>query len=283
MKTITEKSKTKFANILFNLLYELGYKNIKEFQKSNNLIVDGYFGMKSYNVLYRKILNVKYLNFTDYYKSNYSKKQIVWHHSAGWENARGMYSSWQKDNRGRVATAIGITDDGTIYNGFDESYWASALGVKSSVFKEYGIKYIMKKKNSGKWYVANNQLLDQGAVQVEICSAGGLMEKGDNIVSWFKWKVPEEKVLELSYKNYDYYEKYTDEEVDSLKYWTLLQAIRFDIPLDYNHDDMWDVSKKALNGEKGVFTHNSYRKDKTDVSPQPHLIEMAKSLTDYTL
>lgn len=41
---------------------------------------------------------------------------------------------------------------------------------------------------------------------------------------------------------------------------------------------MWSVSNKALKGQNGLYTHNSYRRDKSDVSPQPKLIEMLKSL-----
>jgi hypothetical protein len=52
---------------------------------------------------------------------------------------------------------------------------------------------------------------------------------------------------------------------------------KYEIPLEYN-DDIWDVTKRALSNEKGVFTHNSVRPDKADVFPQPELIEMLKSL-----
>jgi hypothetical protein len=33
-----------------------------------------------------------------------------------------------------------------------------------------------------------------------------------------------------------------------------------------------------LMGDPGVYTHNSVRPDKTDVSPQPKLIDMLKKL-----
>ena len=49
------------------------------------------------------------------------------------------------------------------------------------------------------------------------------------------------------------------------------------IPLKYN-PDIWDVTTRALKGESGVYTHNSVRYDKVDVSPQPKLIEMLQSL-----
>ena len=42
---------------------------------------------------------------------------------------------------------------------------------------------------------------------------------------------------------------------------------------------MWDVSKDALLGTPGIYTHNSYRRDKTDISPQPNMINMLRSLS----
>ena len=41
---------------------------------------------------------------------------------------------------------------------------------------------------------------------------------------------------------------------------------------------MWDISDKALAGEAGVWTHVSFRTDKSDCHPQPELIQMLKSL-----
>ncbi|MFN9953859.1 MAG: peptidase C14 caspase catalytic subunit P20, partial [bacterium] len=70
---------------------------------------------------------------------------------------------------------------------------------------------------------------------------------------------------------------YTDAQIESVRqlllYWNKIHGI----DLTYN-EDIWQVSDRALKGENGVFTHNSYRKDKTDVSPQPKLIAMLKAL-----
>lgn len=284
MKAITQNSTSFSAKILFNLLAEFGFKDIKDFQNKNGLKSDGLFGLKSYDVLYNLILKVIKVNFeSSYWKSEYPKKQIIWHHSAGWDNARGMFDTWIRDGRTHVATAIGINDEGVVYKGFDEMYWASSIGCEAEIFVKYGIKPILEKNSAGKWVSMNNKLLDKGAVCVEICNAGNLSEGKDGVIrSWFKWEVPQDKIIELNYKGYEYFEKYTEKEVNSLKYWTLLNAMRFNIPINYNEDDMWQVSKKALSGEAGLFTHNSYRIDKTDVSPQPHLISMAKSLVDYS-
>jgi hypothetical protein len=42
---------------------------------------------------------------------------------------------------------------------------------------------------------------------------------------------------------------------------------------------MWDVSKNALSGKPGIYTHVSYRKDKSDCVPQPELITALQSLS----
>jgi len=52
---------------------------------------------------------------------------------------------------------------------------------------------------------------------------------------------------------------------------------RYNIPLDYN-EDVWDVTTRALSGEPGLYTHVSVRYDKSDVYPDPRLIEMWKGL-----
>lgn len=47
----------------------------------------------------------------------------------------------------------------------------------------------------------------------------------------------------------------------------------------YNpYKDMWEVSTDALKGVAGVYTHNSVRKDKIDIFPQPEMIQMLKGL-----
>jgi hypothetical protein len=275
---LTEQSTNLGIKILRNLLSELGYSNIKDFQSKNGLTADGLFGMMSYTKLYNLILKVENVDFEGFYfKAEFTKKQIIWHHSAGWDNARGMFDWWKNDKVTHVATSIGISDDGKIWKGFDEKFWAASIGCKIDSFQNNGIS--LQYRNGR---VINNQALDESAVAVEICNWGSLTEKGGKFYTWANVELPKEKVIELNYKGIKYYEVYTDEEIKALKYWTLLNAMRFEIPLDYSYDEFFSISKKALSGQKGIFTHNSYRSDKTDVSPQPKLIEMSKTLIDYS-
>ncbi|MGD1842257.1 MAG: N-acetylmuramoyl-L-alanine amidase [Thermonemataceae bacterium] len=245
-------------NIASNLLETLGYREVREFQADEGLITDGIIGeIQTYPALYKAFLKPVELRFSDFVPSRHVKYQIVLHHSAGWDNARGMFGMWQNDNRGRVATAIGINDDGKVYRGYNEEYWAYHIGV-------------------------NVQHLEQRSVGVELCNWGALTEKNGRVYSWADVELPKEKVEEVNFRGIKYYEKYTDAEIESLKYWILLNAMRFSIPVAYNHDDLWEVSRKALDGEEGLYTHCSFRQDKTDVSPQKALIAMLKTLEDYT-
>lgn len=261
MLLITENNKGARLSILMNLLSELGFKSIKDFQKSKKLEPDSKFGIMSYNSLYLQLLKVVDINFKGFYfEVPQTKNQIVWHHSAGWDNARGMFDWWKNDGIVHVSTAIGITDDGTICRGYEEIFWSHHIGMKH----------------------VNNLIRNQQSIAVEICNWGNLTEKKGKLYSWANVEIPKEKAIELNYKGSKYYETYTDQEIKALKYWTLLNAMRFDIPIDYNEHDMWQVSKDAINGKAGLFTHNSFLDYKTDVSPQPKLIQMAQSLKDYT-
>jgi len=85
------------------------------------------------------------------------------------------------------------------------------------------------------------------------------------------------QVYEQGFRGFYGFEKYTDAQIEAVRELLVFWNERYKIPLDY-HDDMWDISNEALAGKAGVWTHVSYRKDKSDCHPQPELIEMLKSL-----
>jgi hypothetical protein len=206
------------------------------------------------------------------------KDIFVIHHSAGWDDARQMYNIWASDMNGRVCTAYGITDDGTIYQGFDTVYWGHALYVNS---KRNLVPSMYKTP-------LHNVLLNSRAIQVEVCNWGPLFEKNDKLYAWPayqtqkwlpKYEVPRSRAIyyEEGFKGFKWYERYTDDEIESLRKLILHHHDKDGINLDY-HDDMWSASDKALGGTPGIWTHVSYRTDKSDCHPQPELIQMLKSL-----
>ena len=206
------------------------------------------------------------------------KDIFVIHHSAGWDDARQMFDNWAHDTQGRVCTSYGITDDGTIYQGFDSNYWGYALYVNSPGNDVNNIYRTSKHDNH----------LNSRAIQVELCNWGALIEKNNKLYAWpayksnnwiSKYEVPKSKAIlyEDGFKGFNWYERYTDKEIESLRNLILFHHEKNGILLEYN-SDMWNVSENALKGYPGIWTHVSYRTDKSDSHPQPELIQMLKEL-----
>lgn len=207
----------------------------------------------------------------EYIKEAVPKKQIYLHHTAGNASGVSTFKAWDADSRGRIATCVCISGkgapegNGTIVQGFGSQFWAYHLGAKRVIFDAYGIPYTN---------------LDKISIGIEICAWGQLEERGGKYYNYVNREVAKEDVCTLDepYKKHIHFHRYTDEQIRSvealLKFW----ADRYDIPISYREDDMWNVSMAALRGEAGVYTHNSIRKDKIDIFPQPEMIQMLKSL-----
>jgi len=209
-----------------------------------------------------------------YVNEETKKLQIVLHHTAGNSSAPGTIKMWNADDRGRIATCVVIsgkglskdTFDGEIAQAFSSKKWAYHLGIKPDVFRANALPY---------------RSLDPLAIGIEICNWGPLTLKNDGkFYNYVDRVVPVDQVctLEKPYKGYTYYHAYTDAQIESVRqllvYWNKIHGIS----LKYNETDMWSVSKNALSAVSGVYTHNSYRRDKSDISPQPKMITMLKSL-----
>lgn len=200
-----------------------------------------------------------------YYREKFNKEQIYLHHTASGRGIDGDFRHWL-NAPSRIATCVIVGWDGRIYQLFSSKYWGHHLGIKKSVFDKYDL-------------VNGNLALNRHSIGIEIDSWGPLTEKNGKYYSWAGSVVPKEDVIfyTYGYRGHSYYQKYTEEQIRSvellLKFWNE----RYEIPLDYN-DDVWKVTRRALCGNPGVFTHNSVRPDKTDVHPQLELIEMWKSL-----
>lgn len=217
------------------------------------------------------------LSESQYRKEETKKLQIVLHHTAGNSSAPSTINMWNNDDRGRIATCVVISGKGTSTNTFDgeicqafsSKFWAYHLGIKPDVFRANAVTY---------------RSLDPLAIGIEICNWGPLTKKGNKFYNYVSREVPLDQVCELDkpYKGYKYYHAYTDAQIESVRkllvYWNKVHGI----PLDYKADDLWKVSRNALSAVPGVYTHNSYRKDKSDISPQPKMIEMLRSLTGST-
>jgi len=214
----------------------------------------------------KDIITVDFPN-DQYIREAHNKNQIVLHHTVSGQGVNGDIAWWRQTSD-RVGTAIIVGWDGKIYQCFGSKYWAYHLGLKTS----------------------SNKSLNQGSIGIEIDAWGGLIRTNRQ---WYpaKWdkelkkNVPNTKVApiqnvqvyEQGFRGFYGFEKYTDAQIEAVRELLVYWNERYGIPLDY-HEDMWDYSKNAMDDKPGIWTHVSYRKDKSDCHPQPELIQMLKSL-----
>ena len=203
------------------------------------------------------------------------KKQIYLHHTVSGNNANAV-ANWWKSNPEKVAVAMIIGKDGTIYQLYESNKWAYHLGLQLPTFQENGVTF---------------QWLDKISIGIEILNWGGLVK--DTTGKWYPagWDSVNKKSIPLincgeiqevqeypnGFRGYFGFEKYSSAQIESVRKLLCYWNERYNIPLDYNCD-MWDISKKALSGNPVIFTHVSVRKDKSDCHPQQELIEMLKGL-----
>lgn len=203
-----------------------------------------------------------------YYRQQTKKKQIVLHHTVSGQGVSGDLNWWLQTSS-RIATHIIVDWEGKIYQCYSSKYWGHHLGVKAS----------------------NNVALNKASIGVEIDSWGGLMRHNRH---WYPAKWDKEKkrfvantniapiknvqVYPEGFRGFYGFEKYTNEQLLAIRKLLVYWKSRYDIPINYNKG-MWNLNDDALKGKAGVWTHVSYRKDKSDCHPQPELISMLKSLS----
>jgi hypothetical protein len=214
-------------------------------------------------------LNIKLVEFPEsqYMREEHPKKQIYLHHTAGNASGENVFKYWSTTKE-RVATCVSISGpadvDGLIVQGFNSKFWAFHLGLKESTFNRMGVPYMS---------------LDKISIGIEICNWGQLTYKDGQYINYVGKPVPAKEVITLDkpYKGFQTFHNYSDAQIESVRKLLILWNERYNIPLTYK-DSIWDLSKDALSGVAGVYTHNSVRTDKIDVYPHPKLIQMLKSL-----
>lgn len=225
-----------------------------------------------------------------YYQTEHPKNQVCLHHTVSGDGAEGDIRWWKKTAE-RVATSVIVERNGVLNQLFSTRHWGHHLGIKWLTFKNKKIAPIYRKNRSGKSYVANNEILNERSHGVEIDSWGSLKKING------QWRafpnnygttgtpviIPDDLVQEYpdGFRGAYGYEKYTKEQIDKTMSYLVYLHVVDGIPLTYN-EDMWDISVRALSGESGIWSHTSYRSDKSDCHPQPELIEALKKLEKLT-
>lgn len=216
-----------------------------------------------------KIVQIKFPD-NQYYREETNKNQIVLHHTVSGPGIDGDIATWLNDSS-RIATHFIVERNGVINQCFSSKYWGHHLGLKSEFLKSNGFKD----------YQTRNTLLNKSSISIEIDSWGILTKNTNGSYNSCYNKPVSSNIgvikYDKKYRGGQYFEKYTTEQIIAVSELIVYLSKKYNIPLNYN-SDMWDVSKLALGGNSGIYTHTSYRSDKSDCHPQPELITMLKSL-----
>lgn len=192
------------------------------------------------------------------------KKQIVLHHSVS-SSSDSIVNGWNS-NKERVATSYSIDKDGTINQHFPDDEWAYHLYVNAA-----GNRVDRK-------YKRRDEILNKESIGIELVSLGGLTYKNNQWYSVYGTVVPIENVyvLEEKYRGFKAFEKYTNEQIESLRKLIIELSNKYNIPIT---KFTFNLSNEALSSVPGLYGHVNMRSDKSDPFDYPPLTSMLNELT----
>jgi N-acetyl-anhydromuramyl-L-alanine amidase AmpD len=216
-------------------------------------------------------MKIKLIDFPEsqYYKEVQNKNQIVLHHTVSDPtSAVGDIGSWLADTS-RIATYSILGYDGTLNKCFDSNDWAHHLGIKAEFLKKWQFND----------YSSRNELLNRQSIAIEIDAWGGLTKSGDVFLNAYGKPIsPKLEVIEVDWRGYHYFQKYSDEQLAALEELlpVLMRANKIE---NFGiKDGNFGIRRDALQGKSGIFSHSSYREDKSDLYPDERLIKLLNNI-----
>ena len=225
---------------------------------------------------------------SDLYYQEDVKKETIWlHNTGGGSRPDWSVNGWEKefekdlsgdpilDQIGRVKPLkVGVSYiigrksssidekiwDGKILNTFDDKYWAYHLGINS------------------------NQSLDLNSksIGIEFCNYGPLTLGIDGrFYNSVNKVVNEKEVVKLNrpYRGYDYFERYTESQLESARALILHLVNKHAIKIDGKiYNENWFNYNSYYHSNGGIRTHSHIRKDVFDIFPQKEMIQMLNSI-----
>jgi len=211
-----------------------------------------------------------------YFHDEYQKTQIVLHHTVSDSGIEGDVSTWA-DGKYNVGVAIVVDRAGVPWQLFSSKDWAYHLGTGDHDLDKHSIA--VEIDNWGGFVLGDGTTKqfgknEDGTPRMIYTVPGKYYAYYGNAVN-----LPASNIQEYpeGFRGYNYFEKYTLEQIKTVGELLLFWGPKYNIPLYYN-STMFNLSQEALRGKPGVWTHTSYRIDKSDMHPQPEMIEMLKTI-----
>lgn len=207
---------------------------------------------------------------TSYYAGPTNKHWIILHHTAGHDDPLATIKAWDSDNRGRVGTqyVIGGLNAATGKGKFD--------GAICEAFPQQGYA----------WHTGTgSSALHLHSIGIELCNIAYSIN-GESYVG-SKVLRSQEVMLNKAFRGHQYWHRYSDKQLQSLKKLLLQLAHVHNIDL---HKGLYEWVKKLgadgfdvcnlqyANSTPGLYTHANLVRSKSDVFPQPELVDLILSL-----
>lgn len=212
------------------------------------------------NKVIMEIINTPLLP-SQYYTKQTKKTAIVLHHSVSGDSAKNVVAAWNESPQ-KVGAHFIITRAGVIHEAVPPECWIHHLGVKNSV----------------------NTLLNKQSIAIELLNYGPVeptTKAGIYRNAYAKEiTIKREVYYKGGFRGYTTFEAYTPLQLAALDELLRYLMNKFNIKLqpDFSAKSIFDVCEDALRGSNGIFTHVSFRDDKSDCHPQPELIGLLDNL-----
>jgi hypothetical protein len=202
-----------------------------------------------------------------------NKKFIVLHHTVSGGSPFSIKKYFEDKKFGTQFVLGSQGDFVQCYN--DMHSWGFHLNVNS-------VKKIITK--------AQEDFLAENSTAVEICNFGAVKYKDGKFYNSYGILIDESLLIDyrtiygnnFKFRGATHFEKYTDAQIKSLKFWILDMIDLYDLDLSNdkrNLDLSWfNFDKNAYEGKYALFTHTNVREDKSDLHPQPEIIQMLKEI-----
>lgn len=222
----------------------------------------------------------------EYIKTEVKKETIWLHHTAGGSRPDWTVGGWEKDfvkdkkgnpvldkNGNPIPLKVGTqfvigrkssstgddTWDGKVIRAFDDRYWAYHLGINTK-----------------------NEELNSKSVAIEICNYGYLTQGRDGkFYNYVNKPVMDSEVVKLDkpFRGFQYWEKYTDAQIESTRKLILYLQNRWGIEIQKGiYNETWFEYNKVWFENGGIRSHTQVRTDKVDIFPQKEMMQMLNSL-----
>tara|TARA_R110002074_G_scaffold260769_2_gene433099 strand:+ start:1349 stop:2224 length:876 start_codon:yes stop_codon:yes gene_type:complete len=253
-------------------------------QKENDLVVDGIVGPATWNAMGIAstdnselieevddglIIHSHYLP-TDEYMTGSKPEYIFLHHTAGWNNPYRTINHWANDKRGKVATEFVL--GGQSIKGNDNQYDGELV-------------QCMPQGGWG-WHLGTGRsFMHKNSVGIEVNNFGWIK----NGKTYAGTIADPNQIITLAkpFRGHKTWHRYSDKQIEVLRDWILWVGerdnidVRAGLPalIKEKGADAFEFNQDVLDGKhKGLWTHSNVRKTKTDMFPQPELMDMLVSL-----